>query len=402
MRINPNRMGSAASGRKSVTGYGRSADLASALLVWLVIGTATVAPAAAQSQGPNAPSTVVNDPSTGTDPWNNPQGAAVSDDNKAFIGSPTNFNTYYLKATGYGFAIPNGAVIEGIQVDVEKLGAFPAFDTAARIVKGGAIGATDKSNPASWTFPDNVVTYGGSSDLWGETWTAAAINGANFGFALAAFGSDTFIAVDAISITVFYSTNCGNSLIDVNEDCDDGNTADVDCCSSTCHFDGPGTPCPDSTLCNGDETCDGAGTCQPGTPLACDDHDLCTQDSCDPIGGCVNDGSPVGGCRTALKSILILKDKSPDSKDKLVWKWVKGQSTAQSEFGVPTGTTQYAVCIHAGTAAALLANYNVPSSAMKWSTIGTKGYKYTDPPAARPASPRSSSRAARRTRRSAW
>jgi len=99
------------------------------------------------------------------------------------------------------------------------------------------------------------------------------------------------------------------------------------------------------------------------------------------MSGCVNDGSPVGGCRTALKSILILKDKSPDSKDKLVWKWVKGQSTTQEEFGVPTGTTQYALCVHAGTTAALLAHYTVPGDAMKWAPIGTNGYKYTDPTA---------------------
>ena len=29
--------------------------------------------------------------------------------------------------------------------------------------------------------------------------------------------------------------------------------------------------------------------------------------------------------------------------------------------------------------ARLLANYNVPGDALKWSAIGTKGYKYTDP-----------------------
>src|SRR5262249_32514487 len=244
---------------------------------------------------------------------------------------------------------------------------------------GSAIGTTDKSNPNYWNFPDNVVTYGGSSDLWGETWTAADINDPNFGFALAVFVGDSVALVDAMSITVFYNTLCGNNQIDPNEDCDDGNTLNGDCCSSTCKFDPPGTPCPDATLCNGDETCNGAGVCNPGTALDCDDHNLCTQDSCNPISGCVNDGSPHGGCRTALKSILLLKDKSPDSKDKLVWKWVKGQSTTQSEFGVPSGTTQYALCIHAGTSAALLASYNVPADAMKWSALGTKGYKYTDP-----------------------
>src|SRR6185295_6594491 len=90
---------------------------------------------------------------------------------------------------------------------------------------------------------------------------------------------------------------CGNNVIDPNEDCDDGNTVNGDCCSATCQLDPAGYPCADNTVCNGDETCDGSGVCQPGTALNCDDHNLCTQDSCNPITGCVNDSSPIGGCR---------------------------------------------------------------------------------------------------------
>src|SRR4029079_7737243 len=43
-----------------------------------------------------------------------------------------------------------------------------------------------------------------------------------------------------------------------------------------------------------------------------------------------------------------------------------------------TGTTQYELCIYAGSASALLATYSVPGDATKWSPIDTKGYKYTD------------------------
>jgi cysteine-rich repeat protein len=356
------------------------ATLLGAIAVAVVVGTR--APAIADVQGPNFPSTVVNDPSTGMDPWIAPEQAAVSDNIRALISAPGFFQSYYLKATGFGFSIPSGAVIEGIQVNVERLGVFPDFDAAVRIVKGGIVGTTDRSMPGYWSAlppDDEVATYGDGSDLWGETWTAADINGMNFGFALSAAGADNIALVDSISITVFYSTNCGNSQIDVNEDCDDGNTANGDCCSATCHLDTPGTPCPDATVCNGVETCDGAGTCLPGAPLDCDDDNLCTRDSCDAGGGCAHDGSLVTGCRAALKSILLLKDKSPDDKDKLLWKWVKGEPTTQADFGVPTGTTQYALCLHAGTAAALVADYAIPGDGVKWTPISTKGYKYTDP-----------------------
>jgi len=45
--------------------------------------------------------------------------------------------------------------------------------------------------------------------------------------------------------------------------------------------------CDDGNVCNGAETCDPVNDCQPGTPLVCDDGNLCTTDSCDPVAGCL-------------------------------------------------------------------------------------------------------------------
>jgi len=53
-----------------------------------------------------------------------------------------------------------------------------------------------------------------------------------------------------------------------------------DCCNSDCQFELADSPCPDSKFCNGAETCDGAGLCQPGTPVECNDGVNCTDDSC--------------------------------------------------------------------------------------------------------------------------
>ena len=70
--------------------------------------------------------------------------------------------------------------------------------------------------------------------------------------------------------------------------------------SDDCGFDMPanGLSCPDGDLCNGNEVCVGF-VCTPGPPLVCDDHDVCTTDSCDPFQGCAHDpivggGSPCG------------------------------------------------------------------------------------------------------------
>lgn len=73
----------------------------------------------------------------------------------------------------------------------------------------------------------------------------------------------------------------------------------VTCKSGTCGEE-PwplGTSCADSTVCNGNETCDGAGTCLKGTELDCRTGDPCIVGSCDPTLGCVkNPASNTTAC----------------------------------------------------------------------------------------------------------
>jgi hypothetical protein len=52
-----------------------------------------------------------------------------------------------------------------------------------------------------------------------------------------------------------------------------------------------GLSCSDGDLCNGDEMCQN-GYCNRGPARTCNDHSLCTQDSCDPTIGCVNVALP--------------------------------------------------------------------------------------------------------------
>jgi hypothetical protein len=47
------------------------------------------------------------------------------------------------------------------------------------------------------------------------------------------------------------------------------------------------------------------------------------------------------GCRQATKSKLNYKGNTNDLKDKLKWKWVKGNATTQAEFGNPTTSADY-------------------------------------------------------------
>ncbi len=155
---------------------------------------------------------------------------------------------------------------------------------------------------------------------------------------------------------------------DIAEQCD-GN-------ATTCPadgFEGNGTPCTDDNLfCTGDETCQG-GTCT-------SDGDPCGIGTCDePSDMCLVVGcgaAPLGSCKTADKSILLYKNKTPDSRDKLVYKWIRGQSTSQANFADPINSAQYDLCVYAD--GNLVFEANVPSDTSDWKTLSSKGYKYKD------------------------
>lgn len=72
--------------------------------------------------------------------------------------------------------------------------------------------------------------------------------------------------------------------------CDDGNPCTNDSCEDAlgCVFeaDFDGVPCDDNSVCTLNDRCL-AGECT-GTSRNCDDGNVCTDDSCDPVGGCEN------------------------------------------------------------------------------------------------------------------
>jgi hypothetical protein len=73
--------------------------------------------------------------------------------------------------------------------------------------------------------------------------------------------------------------------------CSDGNPCTLDLCDPVggCqgHTPAPGTPCNDNNPCTVGDVCDAAATCQPGSPLICNDGRECTIDTCNPTSGCV-------------------------------------------------------------------------------------------------------------------
>lgn len=171
------------------------------------------------SQGPNSAGLGVNDTSIGSQSWQNPTNIYSSNNVYAGQTGPNSVIYNYLKATNFGFTIPSGATIDGIKVEVECSGA-PAANTfpkeySIKIVKGGIIGGTNKANTAN-TLPqyvDAYVTYGGSTDEWGLSWTYSDINASNFGIAFSVSvdwdKAPVSVLVDHIRITVYYTEGGG-------------------------------------------------------------------------------------------------------------------------------------------------------------------------------------------------
>ena len=92
-------------------------------------------------------------------------------------------------------------------------------------------------------------------------------------------------------------------------------------------------------------------------------------------------------CRTAVSSVFTFKNRTDDSKDKLVWRWIQGEATTPEEFLDPTTTVSTALCLYAGTAQSLIGEATLPPSATLWhvgNSLGADGMKiwYKDPAAA--------------------
>lgn len=157
--------------------------------------------------GPLPAATFATDAALGAIAWTGAGNAAASDNSYAtsilLLGQITN----YLKATGFGFSIPQGATIMGITVNIERSTTVlnATHDNSIRLVKGGVIAGDEKAVAGLWPTSDAVATYGSASDLWGQTWTPNDINSANFGVVLSAIADIAGTAqIDFVSIVVTY------------------------------------------------------------------------------------------------------------------------------------------------------------------------------------------------------
>lgn len=179
------------------------------------------------SQGALSPDSGANtDSPTGTLAWSNASNVGGSDNNRATRAMSGTVATEYLYAHDFDFDIPDGATVLGIRVEIERSRSSGFLsneirDNEVKIVRSdGTIGDENKAAGSNWPTSDAYASYGDTTDLWEESWTASDINDTQFGVVLSARGASSGGAnrtaqVDHVRITVtyvpqFYVLDIGN------------------------------------------------------------------------------------------------------------------------------------------------------------------------------------------------
>jgi hypothetical protein len=105
--------------------------------------------------------------------------------------------------------------------------------------------------------------------------------------------------------------------------------------------------------------------------------------SCPALGGCP--ATPRVGCKQPTvegKGNLTLRDRSPDTGDTAVWKWLRGEATTITEIGDALSTDSYSFCLYDASNALLAATTLPPGGTCDarpcWKDLGGLGFRYSD------------------------
>jgi hypothetical protein len=173
-----------------------------------------VQPSWAAETGWKSPGTCVSVNRDFGDPsWSNPQFAQSSDDFRAISDVDPNGNSDWLQCTNFGFTtadIPSGALIDGIEVQIERQSENADIDDSAIYLRDNSGQTGDnKASFTNWGLTDSTATYGGASDDWNADLSDNDIRDTNFGIDISANSDNGFAyreaRVDHVQIKVYYT-----------------------------------------------------------------------------------------------------------------------------------------------------------------------------------------------------
>jgi hypothetical protein len=168
----------------------------------------------ALTTGPKFPTAVTGNTGTiggGGVAWGTPTNAEAADSVFTTCAIPDTQIGDDLIGTGFGFTITSTDTINGILLEVNvkqnTITGGGASDNSIKLLKAGAAVGTSLAAGSVPGTAAATASYGGSSNLWGTTWTPTDINNANFGAAISfanstGGGTNRTVSVDFIRITV--------------------------------------------------------------------------------------------------------------------------------------------------------------------------------------------------------
>ena len=161
------------------------------------------------------PGTAANVDRNGNIAWSNPDNIKISDNNTAGVSLQQDEITDWLRATNFGFAIPVGANITGIEAKMERSASNVGVRNSAIYLRKTGTQVGDNRDPeGTWPVVEGYVNWGGSQDDWNSGLNVNDINSSDFGIDVSAYNTDAnlrFANVDHIQIRVFYGIGVDNT-----------------------------------------------------------------------------------------------------------------------------------------------------------------------------------------------
>jgi len=165
------------------------------------------------------PGTVATTAGGGGIDWSNPNDIKVDDNSYSRCRvSDKNFS-YILRATNFGFSVPSGSSIDGIEVVVNRnrdavLGGV--LDKIIKIVLSGTEQGSNLSSATEWPTSFADITYGSSTNTWGFSPSQSNVVDSGFGLDLQmqvkSPSADSLGYVDYVKMRVYYTEGGGGSL----------------------------------------------------------------------------------------------------------------------------------------------------------------------------------------------
>jgi PKD repeat protein len=199
-------------GRLKMAKFMKSVSIMTILALVLALGAVFVPGGVALAADTGQQSPTANYGPSATD-WSIPT-YAYADDGNTTAGPHGALQIYH----DYGFSIPAGSTIDGIEVTLE--GAYfsesnPGDPTTAAQIKvevswgGGATGTISGTRTQVITGTATTYTIGGAADTWGHSWTVSELSNANFRVRIFAETTPTtaghFARLDWLPVTVYYT-----------------------------------------------------------------------------------------------------------------------------------------------------------------------------------------------------